>query len=108
MAFHWRADGGQTFAWWFVVLQGIRTSIAKKPFIFVIFRGPGSLSPHLDPRINLFFIISVNNNATISEACLIRNWSVCIQYQEGVLIMTYLLLGKQLLLSENCQSHGWF
>ena len=34
----------------FVVLQGIQTSIAKKPYIFVIFQGrSGPLSPLLDP-----------------------------------------------------------
>ena len=34
----------------FVIFQGIRTSIAKKPYIFVIFKGgPEPLSPPLDP-----------------------------------------------------------
>ena len=42
MAFRWLADGGPTLnaglvALWF--LQGIRTSIAKEPYIFVIFQG---------------------------------------------------------------------
>ena len=38
-----------------LVLQGIRTSIAKKPYIFVIFQGGGGVSgppvPPLDPHI---------------------------------------------------------
>ena len=34
----------------FVIFQEIRTSIAKKPYIFVIFSGfPDPLSPYLDP-----------------------------------------------------------
>ena len=34
----------------FVIFQGIRTSIVKKPYIFVIFQGgPDPLSPPLDP-----------------------------------------------------------
>ena len=33
----------------FVIFQGVRTSIAKKPYIFVIFQGgQDPLSPHLD------------------------------------------------------------
>ena len=36
-----------------MIFQGIRTSIAKKPYIFVIFEGggPEPLSPTLDPRM---------------------------------------------------------
>ena len=45
MAFLWRADDGPTLnAGWlgsFVIFQGIQTSIAKKPYIFVIFQGGG-------------------------------------------------------------------
>ena len=44
MAFRWRADDGPTLNGWlgsFVIFQGIWTSIAKKPYIFVIFRGGG-------------------------------------------------------------------
>ena len=41
-------------AWYLCDFQGIRTSIAKKPYIFVIFQG-GWLSeppcPPLDPRM---------------------------------------------------------
>ena len=58
MAFCWRADNGpkldaELVALWF--FKGIRTSIAKKPYIFVIFRGGGGgggvrpLVPPLDP-----------------------------------------------------------
>ena len=54
MAFRWRADDGPTLNAGFgsfVIFQGIRTSIAKKPYNFVIFQGgggPGPLSP-FDP-----------------------------------------------------------
>ena len=39
----------------YVILQGIRTYIAKKPYIFVIFQGgPDHLSPpHLDPPMQM-------------------------------------------------------
>ena len=45
MAFHWRADDGCFGS--FEIFQGIRTSIAKKPYIFVIFQegGPDPLPP---------------------------------------------------------------
>ena len=40
MAFRWRADNGPTlYAGLF--FQGFRTSIAKEPYIFVIFQGGG-------------------------------------------------------------------
>ena len=41
----------------FVIFQGIRTSIAKKPYIFVIFQG--GLDPYspLDPRMGYFIHI---------------------------------------------------
>ena len=43
MAFRRRADDGQTLNAGLVVcdFQGIRTSIPKKPYIFVIFQGGG-------------------------------------------------------------------
>ena len=45
MAFHLRDDGVQTMKAGLVALrfQGIRTSIAKKPYIFVIFHQTGAL-----------------------------------------------------------------
>ena len=55
MEFRWRAHDGPIDS--FVKCQGIWTSIAKKPYIFVIFRlclcvGPDSLPlPPLDPRM---------------------------------------------------------
>ena len=48
MAFRWRADVGPTLSAGLVAcvdFQGIRTSIAKKPYIFVIFQGGGSGPP---------------------------------------------------------------
>ena len=54
MAFRWPADYGPTLNGSFVVFQWIQTSIAKKPYIFVIFQGgvrtPFPLLP-LDPRM---------------------------------------------------------
>ena len=44
MAFRWRAYDGPTSNNGLVIFQGIRTSIAKNPYIFVIFQG-GSLPP---------------------------------------------------------------
>ena len=57
MAFHWRADDRWHYieCWLgsFVIFQGIRTSIAKKPYIFVIFQGgPDPLSSPLDPPMS--------------------------------------------------------
>ena len=45
MAFRWRADGGPIlnagFGSRFVIFHGIRTSIGKEPYNFVLFRGGG-------------------------------------------------------------------
>ena len=48
MVFRWRADDGSTLNAGLVAFQGFWTSIAKKPYIFVIFQrggGPDPLSP---------------------------------------------------------------
>ena len=48
MAFCWRADDGPALNAGlvaFVIFQGIQTSIAKKPYIFVIFQGLGGGVP---------------------------------------------------------------
>ena len=54
MAFRWRADDVPTLnavhdqpgvMVSFVICKGIRTSIAKKPYMFVIFQGVGSGPP---------------------------------------------------------------
>ena len=47
----------------FLIFQGIPTSIAKKPSIFVIFQGgggggPDSLSPLLDPHMVFMYFTS--------------------------------------------------
>ena len=42
-------------AWLFVVLQEIRTSIAKKSYIFVIFQGWGGGGP--DPTLNAGLVV---------------------------------------------------
>ena len=44
MAFRWRVDDSPTLNAGlvsFMIFQGIQTSIAKKPYIFVIFHGGG-------------------------------------------------------------------
>ena len=46
--FRWRADGGPTLNA-SLVFQGIQTSIAKKPYIFVIFQGGGCPDPLSTP-----------------------------------------------------------
>ena len=54
MAFRWRADDGPTLNAGLVaaIFQEIRTCIARKPCIFVIFQeGPDPLSLPLDPHI---------------------------------------------------------
>ena len=52
MALPWHADNGPTLNSGlvaFVIFQGIRTSIAKKPYIFVIFQGGPDLLPPPPP-----------------------------------------------------------
>ena len=56
MAFRWRADDGPTLNACLVALcfKEIRTSIAEKPYIFVIFQGSGFRTPGptpLDPHM---------------------------------------------------------
>ena len=50
-----------------MIFQGILTSIAKKPYIFVIFQGggPGPLSPPLDLRMLTEFTVFLKNQDTI-------------------------------------------
>ena len=60
MAFRWRADDGPTLNAGLVhcscvIFQGIRTSIAKKPYTFVILGGMGpDPCPPLVPRMGPF------------------------------------------------------
>ena len=83
MAFRWRADAAgpslnaRMIA---VIFQGIRTRIAEKPYIFVIFRGGGD-GGRLDPRMSYggesfgvrpFFIVA----PIVLGACLIMLSSV--------------------------------
>ena len=54
MAFRWRADDGPTLNAGLVAFcdfQGVRTSIAKEPYIFVIFQlgGGGGSGPPVPP-----------------------------------------------------------
>ena len=48
MVFHWRADDDPTLNAG-LVFQGFWTSIAKKPYIFVIFQGGGGPDPQSLP-----------------------------------------------------------
>ena len=55
MAFRWRADVGPTLSVGLVAcldFQGIRISIAKKPYIFVIFQGGGESGPPAPPTLD--------------------------------------------------------
>ena len=71
VAFRWRAYDGPTLNAG-LVLQGIRTSIAKKPYIFVIFqcvgRGPDPCPPppHLDPPMK-------TSQHTLAKTC--QSWT---------------------------------
>ena len=51
MPFRWRADDDPTLNAGLVALcfKGIRTSIAKEPYIFVIFQGRGGPDPVSTP-----------------------------------------------------------
>ena len=49
MAFRWRANDDPTLNASFVIIQGIRTSISQKPYIFVIFPGGGGFRPPFTP-----------------------------------------------------------
>ena len=58
MAFRWRADDGPTLNAGLVaaIFQGIRTCIAREPYIFVIFRGVRTPSPPLWIRTRLSYL----------------------------------------------------
>ena len=61
MAFHWQADDGPTLnaglvALWF---KGIRTSIAKEPYVFCNFPVGGPPVPPLDPHMPCLFHLSI-------------------------------------------------
>ena len=68
MAFRWHADDGPTLNAGLVAAncQGIRTCIARKPYIFVIFQGGGSRppvpppppTPPLDPHMPMLFLLT--------------------------------------------------
>ena len=56
MAFRWRDDGGPSLNGSFVVLQGIHTSIGKRPYIYCDFSVGGRTPyPPLDPHMFLVF-----------------------------------------------------
>ena len=60
MAFRWRADDGPNIECWlgsFFIFQGVRTSIAKKTYIFVIFRWRAVDCPTLNAGLIAFFFI---------------------------------------------------
>ena len=67
MSLHWIWIGS------FVILKGIRTRIAKKPYIFVIYRGggggggPDPLSPPLDPPMMLVIRVHVSVDESSSS-----------------------------------------
>ena len=62
MAFRWRADDGPTLNAGlaaFVIFQGIRTSIAKKPYVCYFSGGRDPLPPPpLDPHMQIIIILA--------------------------------------------------
>ena len=98
MAFLWRADDGWPYieCWIcsFVIFKGIRNSIAKKPYIFVIYQGggggPNPLSPPLDPPMLLVIRVYVSVDESGSSAMYlffqIVNISVVVGLPENVLV----------------------
>ena len=72
MAFRWRVDDGQAFN----VIQGIRTCIARKPYIFVIFQGG---HPPLDP--------SILDKIKLTQNVVYKN----IQQDKGLKLFIYLI-----------------
>ena len=71
-AFRWRADDSNMECWLgsFLIFQGISTSIAKEPYIFVIFQGRGGggpLAPPLDPHMYVFAKSSLNTRTDVSS-----------------------------------------
>ena len=71
MTFRWWAGNGLSLNAGLAALcfYGIRTSIAKKPYIFVIFQGePDPLPPPLDPPM----LTKVNvNDVNLYQRCII-------------------------------------
>ena len=82
MAFRWSADDGPELHVGLVVLRisGDPGSIAKKPYIFVIFQGvripvPLSGSAHIGPRP--FYVYKGNIVRDMSKMCFVKNVSGC-------------------------------
>ena len=79
MAFRWRADNGPTLNAG-LILQGICTSIAKKPYSFVSFQGgPDPLSPS---SLSSLVAVSVNSKGSHEPALLhvfVRTFADCRQ-----------------------------
>ena len=68
----------------FVIFQGMRTSIAQKPYIFVIFQGGGGSGPsvtHLDPPMYHACILDSIKGSTSElrlNPCYLCNFQDCV------------------------------
>ena len=87
--YYWPASGKPFYGvllageWWpniecwlgsFVVFQGIRTSIAKKPYIFVIFQDPDPLPP--PPPSRFVHVMTCAHSKGSDQAGNCQEWSV--------------------------------
>ena len=89
MAFRWRTDDGPTLN----ADKGIRTSINKEPYIFVIFQGKGVRTPcpPLNPHMNssgeryslIEFLASMGHSSICKLVCAINvcNIYTCIDHR---------------------------
>ena len=81
MAFRWRADNGPKLNAGvvhcsFVIFQGIWTSIANKPYIFMIFQGgPDLPPPPLDPSMWYKPYLKAINKSAVAN---VVTWNECI------------------------------
>ena len=72
-----------------MIFQGIRTSIAKKPYIFVIFQGgPSPLSTHLDPHM---FLTTLTRLAYL-DVSLINYFHIVMSFSQTVIVLIHLYI----------------
>ena len=85
---HHRPDSVTPFECWlggFVIFQGIRTCIAKKPFIFVIFQGGGGGSGPPVPLWIRAWISNINMLFVFINSCFLATWLL---YNYGYIVAT--------------------
>ena len=76
-----------------MIFKGIQTSIAKKPYIFVIFQGGRGLDP-LSPPLDLRMLCEIGEvvQKLVCENTSKQNFYMALQDRSGVL---YLPIGRQ-------------